>query len=76
MLYVVGVIKMRNIVPRAEIKPTSLEFWNSVLQLHHVGSLMSPLYPPRRPVYAAPCSRSQCRLLHIYIYISALDNLL
>ena len=32
-----GVIKMRNIVPRAGIEPTSLPFWASVLPLHHVG---------------------------------------
>ena len=34
---VVGVMKMGNNVPRAGLKPTSLAFRASVLQLHHVG---------------------------------------
>ena len=38
---VMGVTKMGNIVPRAEMEPTSLAVWVHVLQLHHVGSLMS-----------------------------------
>ena len=42
---VVGVMKMGNIVSRAEVKSTSLAFQASVLPLHDVGSLMSPLYP-------------------------------
>ena len=58
-----GVMKMRNIAPRAGIEPTSLAFQASVLPLHHTGFLMSPLYP-RLPVYAAPCLKGQCRLLH------------
>ena len=41
----VGVMKMGNIVPRAGLEPTSLVFQASVPPLHHVGSLMSPLYP-------------------------------
>ena len=45
-----------NIVPRGGIEPTSLAFLASVLPLHHVGSLMSPLYP-WLPVYVAPCLR-------------------
>ena len=61
----VGVMKMGNIAPRAGIEHTSLAFQASVLPLHHVGSLMSSLYPCP-PVYAAPCLRGQCRLLHIY----------
>ena len=40
-----GVTKMGNIVPRAEIEPTSLAFQASVLPLYHVCSLISPLYP-------------------------------
>ena len=32
-------MKVRNIVPRAGIKPASLVFWLSMLPLHHVGSL-------------------------------------
>ena len=60
---VMGEMKMRNSVPRTGIKPTSLAFLASVLPLHHIGSLMSPLYP-HLPVYAAPCLRDQCRLLH------------
>ena len=51
-----GVMKMGNIVPRAGPKPTSLAFRASVLPLHHVGSLMSPL-SPRLPVYTAHCLR-------------------
>ena len=50
---------MGNTVPKAGFKPTSLAFRASVLPLHHIGSLMSPLYP-RLPVYAAPCLRGQC----------------
>ena len=41
----IGVMKMGNIVPRAGLEPTSLAFWASVLPLHHLGPLMSPLYP-------------------------------
>ena len=48
---VVGVMKIRNIVPRAGNKPTSLAFRAGVLPLYHVGYLMSPLFP-RPPVYA------------------------
>ena len=59
----VGVTKIDNIMPRAEIEPTSIEVQASVLPLHNVGSLMSPLYPCL-PIYAAPCLRVQCRLLH------------
>ena len=65
---VVGVIKMGNTVPWAGIEPTSLAFRASVLPLHHVDYLKSPLYP-RPPVYAAPCLRCQCRLLYIYTSI-------
>ena len=39
-------VKMGNIVPRAGIDPTSLAFLASVLPLHYVGSLMSPLFIP------------------------------
>ena len=63
---VVGVIKMGNILPRVDFKPTSLAFWASMPPLHHVGSLMSPLYR-RPPVYADSCLRSQRRLLHTHI---------
>ena len=42
---VVGVMEMGNIVPRAGIKPTSLVFRANVRQLHHLGSLMPPIYP-------------------------------
>ena len=58
-----GVMKMGNIVPREEIEPTSMAFWASVLPLHHIDSLMSPLCP-FLPVYAAPHFRGQCRPLH------------
>ena len=63
-----GVMNMVNIVTRAGIKPTSLAFWAGVLPLDCVGYLMSPLYP-RLPVYAAPCLRGQCRLLHIHAHM-------
>ena len=54
---------MGNIVPRARIEPISLTF-----RLHHLGSVVSSFYP-RLPVYAAPCLRAQCGLLHLYIYV-------
>ena len=60
---IMAVMKMGNIVPRAGIKPTSLAFRASVLPLHHLGSLTSPLFP-HLPVYAAPYLRGQCRPLH------------
>ena len=40
---VIGVVKMGNIVPRAGLEPMSVALWASVLPLHHIGSLMSPL---------------------------------
>ena len=58
-------MKSGNIVPRVGIEPTSLAFPVSVLSLHRVGSMMSPLYP-HLPVYAAPCLRGQRRLLHSF----------
>ena len=61
---VVDVMKMGNIVPRAESETTSLVFQASVLPLHHICALMLPLYP--RPVYVAPCLRGQCSLLHSF----------
>ena len=60
---VMGVMKMGNIVPKAGIEPITLVLQPSVLPLHHVGSLMSPLYP-HPPVYVAACLRGQCRVLH------------
>ena len=63
---VVGRMKMGNIVARAGLKPTSLAVRANVLPLHHVGSLLSPLYPCP-PVYVTPYLRVQCRLLQIYI---------
>ena len=57
---------MRNIVPRAGIKPTYLAFQASVLPLHYVGSLMSQIYP-YLPVYAAPCHRGQLTLLRLFV---------
>ena len=57
-----GVVKVRNILPRAGIERTFLAFQASVVPLHHVGALMSPLYPCL-PVYAAACLIGQCRLL-------------
>ena len=56
-------MKIGNTVPRLGLEPTSLAFWASVLPLHHVGALMSPLYSCL-PVYVAPCLRGECRLLH------------
>ena len=60
---VVGVMKMGNTMPRVGLEPTSLPFWASVLPLHHIGCLVSPLYTCP-PVCAAPCLRGQCRPLH------------
>ena len=60
-------MKMGNIVPRAGIEPTSLAFRASVLPVHHVGFLMSPLYPYLL-VHATPCFRGQCRLLHLPLW--------
>ena len=62
-----GVMKMGNIAPRAGLKPTSLTFRVSVLLLHHVGSLTSPLYP-RPPFYVAllPQRSVQTTTLSIY----------
>ena len=57
------VMKMANISPILGIKPTSLVFWANVLSVHHIGSLMSPIYP-HPPVYAALCLSGQCGLLH------------
>ena len=59
---VVGMMKMGNIVPRVGMDLTSLAFQASVLPFHHVGSLMSPLYP-HPPLYVAPCLRGHWRLL-------------
>ena len=39
-----GVMKVENIVPRVGIKRAFLAFWASVVPLHHIGSLISPLY--------------------------------
>ena len=70
-LYIVmGAMKMGNIVPRVGLKPTSLAFRDSVPPLHNIGSLMSPLYPCL-PVYAVPCLRGRCRLLHIHIHLES-----
>ena len=57
-----GVIKMGNIVPRVGVRPTSLAFQIRVLPLHHIGSLISPLYL-YLSVYAVPCLIGQCRPL-------------
>ena len=56
-------MKMGNIVPIMGLEPESLAFQANVQPLHHIDSLMSPLYP-RLPVYAAPCLRGQFSLLH------------
>ena len=42
---VVGVMNVGNNLPRVGLEPTSLGFPASMLRLHHIGSLMSPLYP-------------------------------
>ena len=66
-----GVMKMGNILPRAELEPTSLAFWASVLlQCAYYSVLITPyklpdvttIYP-RPSVYAAPCLSGQCRLV-------------
>ena len=40
----IGVMTIGNIVPRADLKRTSLTFLANVLPLHHIGSLMSPRF--------------------------------
>ena len=62
---VADVKKMWNIVPRVGIEPTCLAFRASLLPLHHIRSVVSPL-SPRLPVYAAPCLRGQRRLLVVH----------
>ena len=42
---IVGATKIGITVPREGLGPTSLAFWASVLPLHHIGSLLSQLYP-------------------------------
>ena len=54
----------RILVPRAGLRPTSLAFRASVLPLHYIGSPTSPLWQ-HPPVYAAPCLKGHCRLLHL-----------
>ena len=54
-------------VPRAGVEPASLTFQASVLPLHHIGSLMSPLYP-WPPVYVALYLIGQFRLLQYFIH--------
>ena len=57
-------MKMGNTVLKAGLKPTSLALWASLLPLHDVGSLTSPIpIYPRPPVYVVLCLRGQCRLL-------------
>ena len=62
---VVGVRTMDNIVPRAGLGPAFLEFWASVIPLHHLGSLVSLLYL-HPPMYVALSLRVQCRLLQYH----------
>ena len=64
---IADVVKMgkwdtRDIVSRAGIEPKSISFCDCVLTITP-PTLMLPLYP-RLPVYAAPCLRGQCTLLH------------
>ena len=42
---VMAVIKVGTIAPRARIEPTSLVLYSRPAPLHHLSSLMSPLYP-------------------------------
>ena len=65
---VVGVMKMRNIVPRAGLEPTSLACRSSMLPLHQIGFLPSVLNP-HPPVYVTLCLRGQCPLLHNILYV-------
>ena len=73
---VMGMMKMGNTVPRVGLEPTTLTSHTSVIPLHHIGSLMSPLYP-HPPVSVALCLRGQCRVLtthmDIYIYMHRQD---
>ena len=49
---------MGNIVARVGTEPMCLAFWASMLPLHHIASLMSPLYA-RLTLYVASCLRGQ-----------------
>ena len=65
---------MENAVPRVRLEPTTLAFRKSVLPLHHVGSLLSPLYP-HPPVCAAPCLRvSADHYITIILYIATYEG--
>ena len=69
----VGVTKMGNIVLRVGIEHICLAFRACVLPLHHVGSLMSLLYPCP-PVYVALWFRGQCTLLHLEISVGCVGH--
>ena len=59
--------KIVNIVPRAGIKLTSLAIHPSVLPLHDIGPVMSPICTCL-PVYAAPCLRRPVQTTTVIIY--------
>ena len=67
-------MKMWNIVHRAGIEPTSLVYRASLLPLHHISSLMSPLYPCL-PDYAAHYMRGHCIPLLTHPWIVSLSRL-
>ena len=68
---VVGMMKLGNTMPMVGVEPTCLAFQASIPPLHHIGSLMTPLYPCP-PVCAASCLKSQCRLLYSSPWIVSL----
>ena len=66
-------MKMGNSVPRAGLKRTSLAFLASVLQLHHIGSLMSPLYLSMQ-LSASEVSADYYNINNKYARIQVLDS--
>ena len=65
---VMGVMKMANIVPRVGIELTSLAFQASVLPLHHVESLMSPLCMPMPTSLCSSLPQRSMQTTRVFIY--------
>ena len=73
-----GVLKVGNTVPRAEIEPTSLAFRVSVLPIHHIGYLMSSIRPhsslPEKSVQTTTLTPCNCKPFNTYNYIQAVTS--